>query len=151
MLEEQNKILLVEDNEEDVELTLHALRHECIINKIQVARDGEEALDLLFGTGSHAGQTPYELPRLILLDLKLPKVNGIEVLKKIKSDERTKATPVVILTSSKEDRDLVESYGSGANSYIQKPVDFEQFRSVVRQAGLYWLLINQSPLPARAA
>ena len=138
------EMLPVEDNLDDVELTLHSLRKENLANHIHVARDGEEALEFLFGS------TVDHPPRLVLLDLKLPRVNGLEVLKRIKSDPRTSTIPVVILTSSKEERDLVQSYGLGANSYIQKPVDFEQFRHTVKSIGLYWLLINQQPIAASA-
>jgi two-component system response regulator len=138
-------ILLVEDNDNDVELTLHALRKENLANSIHVARDGEEALQFLFCNGDFAYRSFEHPPRLVLLDLKLPKVDGIEVLKRLKEDARTKAIPVVILTSSKEERDLVKSYGPGVNSYIQKPVDFEQFRETVKNVGLYWLVINQRP------
>jgi len=141
----QVEILLVEDNQDDVELTLHALQKEKLANNIHVARDGEEALDFLFCNGIHADRS-FERPRLILLDLKLPKVDGMEVLKRVKADARTKAIPVVILTSSKEERDLVTGYGLGANSYIQKPVDFDQFRDTVKNVGLYWLVINQPPV-----
>ena len=146
MTQRQIEILLVEDNQDDVELTLHALRKESLANNIHVARDGEEALELLFCSGAHAGRSFDMPPRLILLDLKLPKVGGIEVLRRLKSDQRTKTIPVVILTSSREERDLVESYGLGANSYIQKPVDFDQFRETVKSLGLYWLVINQAPV-----
>ncbi len=140
------EILLVEDNPDDVELTLHALRKEKLANSIHVARDGEEALEFLFCNGVHAERSGERPPKLILLDLKLPKVDGMEVLKQIKNDERTKTIPVVILTSSKEERDLIQGYGLGANSYIQKPVDFDQFREMVKNVGLYWLLINQAPV-----
>jgi two-component system, response regulator len=135
--------LLVEDNESDVELTLHALRREGLINQIQISRDGEEALDFLFCNGAYADRCFESQPKLVLLDLKLPKVDGMEVLRRLKSDPRTRTIPVVILTSSKEERDVVESYSLGANSYIQKPMDFEQFRETVKTTGLYWLLLNQ--------
>lgn len=146
MTQRQIEILLVEDNPDDVELTLHALRKEKLANSIHVARDGEEALEFLFCNGAHAERSGERPPKLILLDLKLPKVDGMEVLKRIKNDPRTKTIPVVILTSSKEERDLIQGYGLGANSYIQKPVDFDQFREMVKNVGLYWLVINQAPL-----
>lgn len=139
------EILLVEDNPDDVELAVHALRREQLVNDITVARDGEEALDFIFCRGPYANRSFHSPPRLILLDLKLPKVDGLEVLRAIKSDPRSKAIPVVILTSSREERDLVESYKLGVNAYVQKPVDFEQFRSVVKELGLFWLVINQPP------
>lgn len=151
MTDRQIEILLVEDNNDDVELTLHALRKENLANHIHVARDGEEALEFLFCNGVHADRSFDRPPRLILLDLKLPKIDGMEVLRKLKSDPRTQTIPVVILTSSKEERDLVQGYGLGANSYIQKPVDFDQFRDTVKKAGLYWLLINQAPVTVGAA
>ncbi len=138
-------ILLVEDSQDDMELTLHALKQEHLGNNIHVARDGAEALEYLFCTGEHSNRT-FALPKLILLDLKLPKVDGMEVLKELKADDRTKMIPVVILTSSKEERDLVKGYNLGANSYIQKPVDFDQFRDTVKRVGLYWLVINQPPM-----
>lgn len=151
MPDRQIEILLVEDNLDDVELTLHALRKENLANHIHVARDGEEALEFLFCCGAHAGRSFDHPPKLILLDLKLPKVDGMEVLKRLKADPRTRTIPVVILTSSKEERDLVQGYGLGANSYIQKPVDFDQFRNTVKSVGFYWLLINQAPVSVGAA
>lgn len=146
-------ILLVEDNPDDLELTLHALRREHLANNIFSVRDGEEAVEFLFCTGRFRERNFDHPPRLVLLDLKLPKLTGLEVLKRVKGDPRTKALPVVILTSSKEERDLVASYNLGANSYIQKPVDFDRFRDIVKSAGLYWMVINQRPLsnPAQAA
>jgi two-component system response regulator len=138
-------ILLVEDNENDEELTLRALKKNKIRNPVVVARDGAEALDYLFGRGAYAARDTRELPQVVLLDLNLPRLSGIEVLRAIRADERTKVLPVVILTSSKEDCDLVSGYKSGANSYIVKPVDFNQFAAAVQQLGLYWLLLNQSP------
>lgn len=146
------QILLVDDSPEDVELALHALRRENLASHIQVVRDGEEALDFLFCRGEFADRPP-ELPRLVLLDLKLPKVDGVEVLRQIKSDPRTKSIPVVIMTSSKEERDLVSGYTLGVNSYIQKPVDFAQFRDTVKAVGFYWLVTNQLPetIPSKAA
>jgi CheY-like chemotaxis protein len=137
--------LLVEDNASDEELTLRALRKNNIGNKVVVARDGAAALDYLFARGAHAGRDTKELPLVVLLDLNLPKMGGLEVLRAIRADERTKVLPVVILTSSKEDKDLAGGYASGANSYIVKPVDFTQFADAVRQLGLYWLVLNQRP------
>jgi two-component system, response regulator len=139
------EILLVEDNPNDLELTLHALKYHNLANQIDVARDGAEALDYIFCRGSHSDRSILDGPRLILMDLKLPKVDGFEVLRQIKADPQAKKIPVVMLTSSKEEHDLVESYRLGVNSYIQKPVNFEQFIDVVRQMGMYWLLINQAP------
>lgn len=138
-------ILLVEDNPDDEELTLRALKKNNIQNDVVVARDGVEALDYLFGTGAYAGRDTSNLPAVTLLDLKLPKVDGLEVLRKLRADERTKYLPVVILTSSKEEQDLLNGYKFGANSYIRKPVDFAQFIEAVRNLGLYWLLLNESP------
>lgn len=138
-------ILLVEDNSDDEVLTLRALRKNNIQNKVVVARDGAEALHYLFGTGPYAGRDKSDLPTVILLDLKLPKVDGLEVLRRLRADDRTRLLPVVILTSSKEERDLISGYKSGANSYIRKPVDFAQFTEAVRQLGLYWLLLNEPP------
>lgn len=144
-----SEILLVEDNAADVELTLHALKKENLANKIEVVGDGEEALDFLFCRGPYSNRTFQRPPRLVLLDLKLPKVDGLEVLRAIKQDPRTRAIPVVILTASKEEKDMVNGYQMGVNAYIQKPVDFEQFRTMVKELGLFWLVVNQ-PLPAAA-
>ncbi len=138
-------ILLIEDNPEDVEITLRAFQKHHIANKIHVVRDGEEALECLFATGRYAEHSPCQNTRLILLDLKLPKVDGLEILQKCKTDPRTKHIPVVVLTSSREERDLAESYNYGVNSYVVKPVDFPQFSDAVRQLGLYWMLLNQVP------
>ena len=139
------KILLVEDNPDDEELTLRALRHHNIANDVIVARDGVEALDYLFSRGEHSDKKPDDLPQVVLLDLKLPKVDGLEVLKAMRADERTKALPVVVLTSSNEEKDIVDSYNFGANSYVRKPVDFVQFIAAVEQLGMYWLVLNQGP------
>jgi len=139
------EILLVEDNEADEELAIHALRTNHLANRIHVAHDGEEALDFLFCRGGHNNRGFDNPPRLVLLDLKLPKVDGLEVLRQLKEDPRTKAIPVVILTSSREERDMVNGYQLGVNSYIQKPVDFTQFREIIKQLGLYWLVVNQTP------
>lgn len=136
----------MEDNPSDVELTLHSLRDSKLTNDIEVVRDGAEALDFIFCVGPYAHRSIENGPKVILLDLKLPKIDGLEVLKRIKSDLRTQMIPVVVLTSSREDRDIVESYQLGVNSYIVKPVDFEQFAEAVRQLGLYWRLLNQPPL-----
>ncbi len=138
-------ILLVEDNPDDEALTLRALRKNLILNEIMVARDGAEALDYLFGTGIHDGRDTSIQPQLILLDLKLPKIDGLEVLKRLRADPRTALQPVAILTTSNEERDIVASYQLGANSYIRKPVDFDQFIESVRQLGLYWLVLNTAP------
>ena len=146
MSERPMELLLVEDNLNDVELTLHVLRKHNFANHIKVARDGEEALALLFGSDGEALSQPENNPKVILLDLKLPKVNGLEVLSKVKSDPRTKSIPVVVLTSSREERDLSVCYELGVNSYIVKPVDFTQFTEAIRHLGLYWLLFNERPL-----
>lgn len=142
---EDKTILLVEDNPDDELLAVRALRKNKIMNKVVVMRDGAEALDYLFGSGSYEGRDMTEMPQVVLLDLKLPKIDGLEVLKRLRNHERTKLLPVVILTSSKEERDLSESYRLGANSYIHKPVDFARFTEAVRQLGLYWLSLNESP------
>jgi CheY-like chemotaxis protein len=138
-------ILLVEDNPDDEALTLRALAKNHITNEVVVARDGVEALDYLFGTGPHAGRDPREVPAVTLLDLKLPKLDGLEVLRRVRGDDRTRLAPVVILTSSKEEQDLIKGYSLGCNSYIRKPVDFLQFVEGVRQLGLYWLMLNEGP------
>jgi two-component system, response regulator len=139
------EILLVEDNEADEELAIHALRTNNLANRIYVAHDGEEALDYLFCRGHDNNRGFDKPPRLVLLDLKLPKIGGLEVLRQIKSNLRTRAIPVVIMTSSREERDMIDGYQLGVNSYIQKPVDFAQFREIIKQLGLYWLVVNQAP------
>lgn len=139
-------ILLVEDNPNDEALTLRALKKHNILNRVVVARDGAEALDYLFRRGTHAGRDVNEVPQVILLDLNLPKIGGLDVLKQIRADDKTKMLPVVILTSSNEERDLLDGYRSGCNSYVVKPVDFAQFSDAVKQLGLYWLVVNQPPI-----
>jgi len=141
----QTEILLVEDSQDDLDMTLRALRKANMANHIEIARDGVEALDFIFCEGAHAARKIENMPKLILLDLKLPKVSGMEVLRRIKGDPRTKMIPVVMLTSSKEQKDVIESYGLGTNSYIVKPVDFESFAEAVQKLGMYWLLLNQPP------
>ena len=136
-------ILLVEDNPDDADLTLAAFQESKTFNEIVVARDGEEALEYLFATGSFAERDPKLMPEVVLLDLKLPKVDGLEVLRRVRADERTRRLPVVVLTSSNEERDIIRSYDLGANSFVQKPVDFGQFMEAARQLGLYWLVLNQ--------
>ena len=148
-MNEKHVILLVEDNASDEELTLRALKKGNIGNKVVVTRDGSAALDYLFARGTYAGRDLEEVPQVVLLDLNLPKMGGLEVLRGIRADERTKLLPVVILTSSKEDKDLAGSYQLGANSYIVKPVDFTQFAKAVRQLGMYWLVLNQRPPTTR--
>ena len=145
MADARVEILLVEDSPDDVVLTLRALRKSNVTNHIEVARDGAEALEFIFATGAHADRDINNTPKVILLDLKLPKVEGLEVLRRIKSDPRTKKLPVVVLTSSREARDVADAYALGVNSYIVKPVDFERFADAVRDLGLYWLLLNEPP------
>ena len=142
-MKRSNIILLVEDNPDDVELTLRAFRTSKILNEIVVASDGVEALDYLLATGSHAGRDPKLLPEVVLLDLKLPKISGLDVLKRMRAEEKTRRIPVVVLTSSNEERDILSSYDLGANSFVRKPVDFAEFVEAARQLGLYWLVTNQ--------
>jgi len=144
-------ILLVEDNPDDETLTLRALKKNNILNEVVVAHDGVEALDYLFARGSYAGRDTSIMPEVILLDLKMPKVDGLEVLRQVREDARTRLLPIVVLTSSKEERDMIESYSLGANSYIRKPVDFIQFGNAVQQLGLYWLVLNVPPPRVREA
>lgn len=141
----EGTILLVEDNRDDEALTMRAFLRNNIRNPVVCVRDGQEALDWLFGEGAHAGRDPDERPAVVLLDLKLPKVDGLQVLRRVREHAATKLTPIVILTSSREERDRLEGYSLGANSYIQKPVDFEQFVEAIRQLGLYWLVLNEPP------
>lgn len=144
-------IMLVEDNPDDEQLTRRALAKNNITNDLVVAHDGVEALDFLFATGPHAGRDTRETPQVILLDLKLPRIDGLEVLRRLRADDRTRLLPVVILTSSREDRDLIDGYSLGANSYVRKPVDFSQFLEAARQLGLYWLLLNEPAPPGTGA
>jgi two-component system, response regulator len=138
-------IMIVEDNEDDLELALRAFKHNNVLNEIVVARDGVEALDYLFGTGPHAGRDLCVMPEVVLLDLKMPRLGGLEVLQRIRADARTRYLPVVVLTSSDEEKDMIDSYHYGVNSYIRKPVDFKQFTEAVRQLSLYWMVLNQCP------
>lgn len=138
-------ILLVEDNPDDEALTLRALKKNNILNEVIVAHDGAEALDFLFATGSYTGRDIHIMPQIILLDLKLPKIDGLEVLRRLRADSRTKLLPTIILTSSSEETDIINGYNLGANSYVRKPVDFAQFVEAVRQLGLYWLVLNEAP------
>jgi len=142
----KNFLLLVEDNEDDVKLTLGALKNDHVHNKVEVVRDGAEALDFIYGTGKYEGNPGFNEIAVVLLDIKLPKVDGMEVLKRIRDDERTRTLPVVILTSSKEEKDIVNGYKLGCNSYVRKPVEFEEFSGAVKELGLYWLVINEHPL-----
>ncbi|EQD45056.1 response regulator [Ferrovum myxofaciens] len=143
------EILLVEDNPTDAELIIRALKKSNLANKLVWVKDGAEALDFLFATGSYSGRQVTNSPKVILLDLRLPKVDGMGVLRRVKNDERTKSIPVVVLTSSKEDRDVAESYQLGVNSYISKPVEFDEFAKMVSELGLYWLLVNHPPIVAK--
>ena len=145
-INEAVEILLVEDNPNDVELTMRALKKNHLANKVLVVIDGAQALDFIFRTGAYTGRDVANNPKIVLLDLKLPKVNGIEVIRKIKSDEKAKVIPIIVLTSSEEEKDVTESYGLGVNSYIVKPVDFDKFAKTVAEIGLYWLLVNKPPV-----
>jgi len=151
MAPEEKTILLVEDNPDDEALTLRALQRAKIRNEVVVARDGVQALDYVFGTGKHAGRDTTLMPQVVLLDLKLPKVDGLDVLRRLRADERTRFLPVVILTSSSEERDRIEGYRLGANSYVRKPVDFTRFAEAVQHLGLYWLLLNEPAPPGTGA
>ncbi len=142
---EEKLILLIEDNPDDQALTLRALKKNNIGNRIVIRQDGAEALDFLFCQGADAGRDPHDKPQVILLDLKLPKIDGLEVLRRVRADERTRLLPVVILTSSNEEQDMIRGYGYGANSYVRKPIDFNEFVEAVHQLGLYWLLLNEPP------
>jgi len=148
MIQKGRTILLVEDNDDDVELTRRAFSRGNLINELIVVRDGQEALDYLFATGAYADRDAASLPHVVLLDLNLPKINGLEVLRRIRSDETTKRLPVVVLTTSKEEKDIFGSYDLGANSYVRKPVDFSQFTESVQQLGLYWLVLNEQASPS---
>jgi len=140
------KILLVEDRQDDIDLTLRSLKENKITNKVDVVRDGAEALDYIFAKGAYSGRNIEDLPSVILLDIKLPKIDGIEVLKRLRADERTKSLPVVILTSSREESDLINGYKFGCNSYVRKPIEFEEFSKAIKELGLYWLLLNEPPV-----
>ena len=142
----EKKILLVEDRQDDIDLTLRSLKDNKITNKVDVVRDGAEALDYIFAKGAYSGRDIKNLPAVVLLDIKLPKVDGIEVLRQIRADERTKLLPIVILTSSREESDLINGYKMGCNSYVRKPVEFEEFSKAIRELGLYWLLLNEPPV-----
>ncbi len=142
----ERKILLVEDRQDDIDLTMRSLKENKITNKVEVVRDGVEALEYLFGTGAYAGRDPKDLPAVMLLDIKLPKVDGIEVLRQIRANDVTRLLPVVVLTSSKEERDVINSYKFGCNSYVRKPVGFEEFNKAIGELGMYWLLLNEPPV-----
>lgn len=150
MVADNKVVLLVEDSPADVELTRRAFKKSGLANEMVVARDGVEALDYLFGTGTYQGRDISQRPVVVLLDLKLPKVDGMEVLRRVRADERTRLQPIVILTSSREERDMIEGYSLGANSYVRKPVDFDQFAEAVRQLGLYWMVVNDAPPSVKA-
>ncbi|HWD60826.1 MAG TPA: response regulator [Stellaceae bacterium] len=145
MISAEPTLLLVEDNPDDIELTRRAFARSNILSRIVVAQDGEEALDYLFGVGVHAGRDPFDLPHVVLLDLKLPKISGLDVLRRIRAEEATRHLPVIILTTSREERDIFSSYDLGANSYVRKPVDFAQFVEAARTLGFYWLALNERP------
>ena len=149
MTREDTHILLVEDNQDDVDLTLRALRQHKLVSEVVVVKDGAEALDYLFARGPYEDRNPDAVPQLVLLDINLPKLSGLEVLRQLRQDARTKLLPVVMLTTSREERDVAESYANGANSYVQKPVDFAAFTEAVRQLGVYWLMLNETPWHAR--
>ena len=144
-------ILLVEDNPSDEKLTIRAFKKSNILNEFAIAHDGAEALEYLFGTGRHEGRDISQLPEIVLLDLKLPRVNGLEVLQRIRADERTKLLPVIVLTASREEEDILRSYALGANAYVRKPVDFTEFAEAARTLGLFWLVLNESPSQGRGA
>ena len=150
MTREGTHILLVEDNQDDVDLTLRALRQHKLVSEVVVVKDGAEALDYLFARGPYEDRSPDAVPQLVLLDINLPKLSGLEVLRQLRGDARTKLLPVVMLTTSREERDVAESYANGANSYVQKPVDFAAFTEAVKQLGIYWLMLNETPWHARA-
>ncbi|MEP6747362.1 MAG: response regulator [Bacteroidota bacterium] len=145
-MKEEVQILLIEDNSSDAEMTINALKQNGLANRLLHLKDGAAGIDYIFGEGKYAGRQVEDTPKVILLDLKMPKVNGLEVLKKIRADERTKRIPVVILTSSKEDPDILKCYDLGANSYVVKPVEFDEFRKIVSELGLYWMIVNQQAL-----
>lgn len=149
MTHKEKSILLVEDNMSDIDLTRRALGKHRIANEMTVVQDGQEALDYLFCEGQYANRDESDMPAMVLLDLKLPKIDGLTVLQRIRGDERTRLLPIVILTTSTEQRDIVESYSLGANSYVRKPVDFHQFAEAISQLGLYWLVLNEPPYPMR--